>query len=78
MGSIYRLYPRNQPEFYYIGLATQTLEQRLKQHKSCYKCYCNGTVKWKSAFKIFEKDPEPLTHKSRDELHRVELWYQSY
>ena len=60
MGSIYKLYPRSKPEFYYIGLTTQSLAERLKQHKSCYKCYCNGKGNWGSYFKILENDLDPV------------------
>ena len=82
MGSIYRIYPRNKPEFYYIGCTTQTLEERLKQHKSSYKSYCNGNVCWISSFRILEEDSEPVIELveffpniRKFELMEIEKWY---
>ena len=79
-GKIYRLYC-NITKKCYVGSTTQSLSQRLSQHKQNYKCFLNGKYHFVSSFEILENNDyviiliENYECKNKEELFKRERFY---
>ena len=81
-GKIYKIYSLSKPDLVYIGSTTQTLSQRMAEHRTRYKHWKKTGKRYTTSFTIFEETDNYRIEliklcpcNSKMELHRTEGKY---